>query len=65
VLAAVAASALIAPRRKAMKKMTTKKLHLAKDTLRGMQDEQLRHLAGGALTGVSTCVLTILNQCHS
>jgi hypothetical protein len=48
-----------------MKKKTTTKLYLAKDTLRAMQEKQLRHLAGGALTGVSTCVLTILHQCHT
>ena len=48
-----------------MKKTTTKKLCLAKDTLRAMQEEQLHHLAGGALTGVSTCVLTLLHQCHT
>lgn len=45
-----------------MKKVTPKKLHLAKETLRGLDDDQLRLLWGGmsartCTTACSYCTL--------
>jgi len=49
-------------RRTAMKKITPKKLHLAKETLRGLGNDQLRLLAAGGswytcTTACSYCTL--------
>lgn len=42
-----------------MKKATPKKLHLAKETLRGLDEDQLRLLAGGV--SVRTCTTACSN----
>jgi hypothetical protein len=44
-----------------MKKMTLKKLQLTRETLRGLEDNQLTKLAGGA-TGSRTCT-TVCSFC--